>query len=271
MAGSGTRPLLLRLAAGHAPAEIVAHAIGTVALGERVALAAGDRSMACRDGSLVRVVARELRAHGHALGIVAPPSTTAGAVLGARRTDWATIPLAGRGERLKDAKLPRALVGQAALVAVNELDPEEPRRPVAIGLWARFAHPGQRLGAALSSDRDGLTPEIALAVDPALMVLGVPWRDATLVVAATDQIAAELAGRAALDLLAPVPAEPIGPWEQPLVQRATELGLGVRTPAGIRAERQWIGDPADPLAAEFERFAAALLARIGVDPAGSGP
>jgi hypothetical protein len=127
-----------------------------------------------------------------------------------------------------------------------------------------FAHPRQRTGARLSNARDGLTAEIALAIAPALILLLADWHGAPLLIASNDLIAAEVAGLAVQQRLQPSHDDPVGPWEHPIVQRATELELGALTPGQINAERLWVGDQSSPQKAKFDELAAAILARIGV-------
>ena len=55
----------------------------------------------------------------------------------------------------------------------------------------------------------------------------------------------------------------VTPWEEPLVQRAAELGLGVRTPDDIDFSTSWGGDPRQEAA--FAETANELAALIGID------
>jgi hypothetical protein len=55
----------------------------------------------------------------------------------------------------------------------------------------------------------------------------------------------------------------VAPWEEPLVQRATELGLGVRIPDDIEFLTSWGGDSRQEAA--FSETANELAALIGID------
>jgi hypothetical protein len=143
---------------------------------------------------------------------------------------WTDVDIDLDAQRLHSVKMPATLVGAQRLLAVNDLRGESAARPVvAIGLWALFAHPIVRAGARFSGARDGLTAEIALAVHPDRYVIIESDRANGLTYAVTtaDPIAADLVvlalrqGRARF--------RGAGPWEDPLVQAATELDLGART------------------------------------------
>jgi hypothetical protein len=198
--------------------------------------------------------------------LIAPPRATAAAWLRAAGKDWTEIDVSARAGHPARFMLPASLTTGDPIVAVNDLTVKRDRfGPIAIGIWSRFAHPRQRSAALVGDPREGTTAEIALAVSPALILLRGSLNERPLLIAASDQIAAELAGRALLDLRdADWNPEPIGPWEDPLVQRATELGLGVRIPSDIRAACVWLGGEDAPHRADFFAFSAELLGRIGV-------
>jgi hypothetical protein len=95
---------------------------------------------------------------------------------------------------------------------------------------AAFAHPRQRLATFLDSSRSGVGAEIALALRPHFVLLSGEFEGRLFAIATNDIVAAELLWLA----LAPSPAlghdAAVGPWEDPVVQRATELDLGARLP-----------------------------------------
>jgi hypothetical protein len=62
---------------------------------------------------------------------------------------------------------------------------------------------------------------------------------------ARDLVAAELAGLGLWLANLPKERERIGPWEDPVVQRATELDLGVKLPSELTLRPIWIGDADD--------------------------
>jgi hypothetical protein len=214
---------------------------------------------------LARQVASALQRQGRNVRLIAPIESLAGAWLRVRSTHWVDVDVGSRASRLTRVTLPDALATAFCVVAVNTITLEDAAGdPIAIGLWAQFAHPRQRTGARLSDPRDGLTAEIALAVKPRLTLLFAIWRDIPLLIATTDQIAAELAGLALRQLLNDVGADVVGPWEHPLVQRATELDLGVAMPGQIIPVMHWLGTEVDQSEVELRAFAVDFFGRIGV-------
>ena len=192
----------------------------------------------------------------------------AGGWLNIRRVRWASIDLHGRGDRLTSVMLPERLVSGDQFVVLNDLRDFNPRRAaIAIGVWARYAHPRQRFGAAISGSSDGLTAEIALAAPDATYVIAGSWLGKPMAAVSNDMIAAELVGLAIGQAQTDPDRELPGPWEHPLVQRATELNLGVRTPAEIDFHAEWLA-PEPDRATAFARFGATIAARIGIS---SGP
>jgi hypothetical protein len=186
-----------------------------------------------------------------------------------RRGDWVDVDIDERAPRLRTARLPRALVESDGLVGVADLRALPAERPaIALGLWARLAGTAQLIGAMLSGAREGLTAEFGLAVAPdVLIVVGLlPDTRALVGVVTTDPIAADLVGLALWQSRASSRFEHRGPWEDPLVQRATELGLGVGLPEEILIDPISIAPAFESTRREISASLAAILARIGVPP-----
>ena len=227
----------------------------------RVALLSGSAAGE-EDRSFLANLIPALRTRSSSLETLSVPSALSG-WLKARSQAWTDVDLQDRGDRLSRATLPSALVSAESVVAVNDLTSFNPRRPViAIGVWAEFAHPRQRLGAAWGDQASGLAAEIALAAPPATYLIAASWRGKPMMVVSNDMIAAEVAGLAIGQAQADPDLEHVGPWEQPLVQRAGDLCLGVRMPSRIDFSVEWLGDAS--LAAAFREFGATVAARIGV-------
>ncbi|MDQ4045066.1 MAG: hypothetical protein M3173_06430 [Chloroflexota bacterium] len=68
---------------------------------------------------------------------------------------------------------------------------------------------------------------------PTASVLLTPISDGWLALAATDPIAAELWALALAERWLGCDVEMQGPWEDPAVQRATELEVGIRIPSDM--------------------------------------
>lgn len=258
----------LLLLAGIDLEALIRAALTTTTVGGAVVVAAASREL-LTDGGSARSVAQELKRAGTNIRAIAPAESVAGAWLRSRATAWSAVDVSSKASRLDRVWLPSALVESPAVVAVNQLRPAgHTAVPISIGMWATFAHPRQRTGARLSNDRDGLTAEVALAIKPALILISAEWNATPILLAANDVIAAEVAGLALLQRLRSTDDEPIGPWEHPLVQRATELELGALTPGQISAERLWLGDQSSSLKRRFDDFSTDILARIGVNVEG---
>ncbi len=152
------------------------------------------------------------------------------------RSRWAECELGDRAPRLTTVRLPIEVVEAKAIVVVSSLLAWASDRPViTLGLWSLLVSPVHRLGAAITGHREGLTAELALAVQPTLAVVvdRIPSIGLFAAYATVDQIASELAGLAGWQLRQPGVAEHSNPWEDALVQRATELQLGVQLPSEL--------------------------------------
>lgn len=199
-------------------------------------------------------------------GIIRPDAGTAG--LFKRGGAWTKVDIDTRAQRLRSVRMPSALVGSQRLLAVNDLRGNASVRPdIAIGLWAQFAHPVVRVGARFGGTTDGLTAEIALAVHSDRYVLLESDRELglTFVLSTPDIIAAELIVLALRERRAR--HRGVGPWEDRLVQAATDLDLGVRN-----AEAMEIDAIISPTLSSQQTEAAATVIRraaesVGVEPA----
>lgn len=173
--------------------------------------------------------------------------------------------VAERPEPSSPFKLPVGIVDSGALVVANDLRGETAARPaIALGVWARFAGVRERIGVRVLPPEHGLAAEIAATVRPELILLADSWRGRSLVVAASDQVAAELAGLAIRQASGASDEAALGPWQDPLVQRATELDLGVRIPEQIALRAVWQDSKGGSGCDEFRGFIAGVCARLGI-------
>jgi hypothetical protein len=199
--------------------------------------------------------------------IVVPSRTIAGSLLSVRQpTRWTSVPVSASAEWLDHASILSALATADPIIFVNALDSRRRWSSPVIGSWVRFAHPRQRLAAAATDQREGLTVEIASAFRPALILLIDAGNDPPLVITSNDQIAAELAALAVQDLhhLPNDDVQMVGPWEHPLIQRATELGLGVTWPGALHLRAIWTGEDDESARTQFLAFVEHIRTRLGI-------
>jgi hypothetical protein len=198
-----------------------------------------------RDPVLALLRGRLDTAHGGA-AIATPPAFLRG--LAPRPGEWIEVDLSARGERLNRIVLARSLFDSEMLFGYSHLDrPLRAGEPpaVAIGLWRTFARSWERLGARLGEEGASLAADIALGVVVRRYYVAATLDGMTVLLASSDPIVAEIAGRALLRLRQNRDNDMmVVPWEEPLVQRAAELRLGVRTPEEIRLSSRWNGSGA---------------------------
>lgn len=145
-------------------------------------------------------------------------------------TAWQGVEVEGRRFRV-DARLSRPYV---ALVLV---DPARKSGPFVLDLPSRFLHPVDRARLAIMPDRLRLMADIAAPVSPALGVILSPIAGGWLSIVTRDVIAAELWALAVAERFHEREVEMQVPWEDPTVQRATELELGLRVPQELHVRR----------------------------------
>lgn len=105
--------------------------------------------------------------------------------------------------------------------------------PFVLDLPARYIHPRQRMRLLASGQREASAAEVASALPADLYVVCLAQREGLVAGSTTDPIAAELLALAMSELSFGAPRGFSGPWEDPVVQRATELQMGVLHPSAI--------------------------------------
>jgi hypothetical protein len=175
------------------------------------------------------------------------------------------VEISARTARIPRVWFPRAIAEAGTLIGVNDVGHETAARPtLAIGLWSRFAGWRERAGVRLTKPEAALAAEIALAVRPALILLADDWRGWTIVVATADQIAAELVALGLRQTREASGDDRLGPWQDPLVQRATELDLGVRIPDQIQVRGTIAVEADQSRTSAFVELVARVTERLGV-------
>ncbi len=173
------------------------------------------------------VMSRALNAEGRASHVLRPPlprQRLGSLVIG--RRDWTRVAIGGRGSVLEDVPVPRALAGES-LLEVVDLD-EADASPIT--LWSRYVHPRLWAVAGPTARRAPINADIGLGIEPVLVVIAGRHGSLGVAAATPDIVAAELL---TLALRGTTEESLVGPWEDPVVQRATELELGVVRPDQI--------------------------------------
>lgn len=117
--------------------------------------------------------------------------------------------------------------------------------PLAIELWSRFVDPRLSIPIARSPGRHPETADLALAFSPLRTVLTGTWQGYVVLIGSGDLVALELVALAIRAASIRDPELRPRPWEDPVIQRATELDLGVLLPSQIDLQTAWAGPP-DP-------------------------
>lgn len=210
-------------------------------------------------GRLGQTVMAFLHTTGLASASIEPPSLRA-----LRRSSWRRQLLERPDVRLAAVTLLSSIVDAATRIALISIRPDDAAASV-LNLLTRYAHPRLRLVLAASRERDALAAELNLACRLDLLVITGPIGHVHVAAVTRDRIAAELFGLALHDEPLLGSHELAGPWEDALVQRATELDLGVAVPSQLRVHH-----PPDVSGSVSEALNRIRL-RLGVPPdAGTG-
>lgn len=154
--------------------------------------------------------------------------------------------------------LPDPLYGGSPVWSVTDVDAVAGTGPYILDLVARYLHPLGRLRQLGSRGRTGAVADLNLAARPSTCVIGKMLGSVFVAGIATDPIAAELFALALADEDLPPDRSVTGPWEDRVVQRATELELGIQIPQQLSIDL--VGEPGEAVRTALERVAA----RIGV-------
>lgn len=136
--------------------------------------------------------------------------------------------------------------------------------PFALDLSARYIHPRQRMRLLSSSQREAQAAEIASALSIDLFAVYLAQRDGVMLAVTSDIIAAELVALAMSELCVGSPRSFTGPWEDAVVQRATELELGVLLPDRMRL----VLDGPDRSSHWSQRITEHIRMRLGIRTSG---
>lgn len=155
-------------------------------------------------------------------------------IMPARSTRWSEIRMTIPGTRVASALLPKSLMQAPHRIIATDVVEVARHGPFVLDLPARYVHPRQRLRLVTDRERSDLMAEVASVVPISLAVVCLMLPEGAFVVATNDRIAAELIALALSERCLGTTRSFQGPWEDAVVQRATELGLGVLVPSSIR-------------------------------------
>lgn len=147
---------------------------------------------------------------------------------------WIDRPVKVESATVSSVTWPQDIAQAQHRTVVTDVVEVARKGPFVLDLPARFIHPRQRMKLLASGERESLAAEVASAFPLDLSVLYMSHREGVVLAVTTDPIAAELTALAMSELCTGAPRSFTGPWEDPVVQRATELEMGVLLPNRIR-------------------------------------
>lgn len=201
-----------------------------------------------------------MRADDRLVGLVREQLPSARALVPRRMTRYRRVSIDTPGAKLGAIRLPEAILAPGMLVCVADLDRLPPSGPFALDLLARFVSPLDRIRLLASRERSGLVAEVNLARRFDRVILATTLRGERMWLATDDMVTGELTALALSESQLPANRERVNPWEDEVVQRATDFALGARYPGDIRAH---VAAGANDRV--MNDLLAALQLRIGID------
>lgn len=147
---------------------------------------------------------------------------------------WIDRPVQLQDSSFTSATWPQDLAQANHRIIVTDVVEIARKGPFVLDLAARYLHPRQRMRLLSSGQREAQAAEVASALSIDLFAVYLAQREGVMLAVTTDIIAAELVAIAMSELCVGAPRSFSGPWEDPVVQRATELELGVLLPDRMR-------------------------------------
>jgi hypothetical protein len=212
-----------------------------------------------RSDPLASAVRNRLRRESIASHLVLPenPAAELGRIWGAA-TRWATVEIRPPDTGARSIRLPASLLGGRHIWTATDVDAVRGSGPYILDLLARYVHPVQRLRHLAASSGADAAVDTNLALPISRSIIGKRLPEGVVVAVTGDPIAGELIALSLADEDLPGREMVTGPWEDRVVQRATELELGVRIPQHLSITVA--GNPNAEIRAAIQRIAA----RIGV-------
>lgn len=221
---------------------------------------AGGDAVAILPSTLDRVdpLAREVATRLGGGASVVTPSGLGGRLRG--QVAWRTVDVRAiePSTDLDRVILPAGLADAAGAIVACDLDRVAARGPYVLDVAAAYVAPRTRLRLHASRERLHAVAEVDLAVRWRGAIVALTVGGERRFIGVADPIAGELVALALSEKVRADDRSLVGPWEDPIVQRATELHLGVLLPETI----DLIVEPeSDPVGSAV---AAHLALRLGV-------
>lgn len=148
--------------------------------------------------------------------------------------EWRDAPVPAEGAALDTVLFPTPLLRAAHRIIAVDIVEVARHGPFVLDLAARYTHPRNRVRLVGDRQRPSLAAEVTSALSFDLVVMALILPEGTAFATTTDLIAGELLALALAERCFGTTKSFSGPWEDPVVQRATELHLGALLPANIR-------------------------------------
>lgn len=220
------------VAIGSSWAEAVARVVGEAPIASPVLVLPSSLRRADPVAAAVRTVLRARDVESH---LLIPASVTA-ALTNVRLSPtagWVRAQVRPPDVPSSSIELPARLAGIPLIWSVTDIDAVRGRGPYVLDLIARYLHPVSRLKLLASPRREDAVVDVNLIASPARCVIGMRIDGSAIAASVDDPIAGELVALALADELMATGQSATGPWEERVVQRATELQLGIRIPADV--------------------------------------
>lgn len=156
-------------------------------------------------------------------------------VLRGKRSVWRATGLSLPDKPDRRVLLPIRLLDADAVLYVSHVNAVARTGPFQLDLLSRYLHPRHRVRHLVDPDRADLAAEVNLVLRPDWCIVGCDVPPGVIAIT-RDLVAGELVALCLAERFFDRRAEFASPWEDRVVQRATELELGARAPGEIRVE-----------------------------------
>lgn len=175
---------------------------------------------------------------------------------------WRTVDLGAIDPscELGTVAISRELADAGGVVIACDLDRVASRGPYVLDVAASYASPATRMRLHAERGRVALAAELVLGFSLKGAILALTVEGEHWYIATPDPIAGELAALALAEGSITPDRAVVGPWEDPIVQRATELELGAPLPADLEIAFA----PGTPASRISEAIARQLARRLGI-------